>query len=67
MDIKDIAGSDIKPLLEYIEKQSSKDNANLYRYEFKHIAEMASSHPSITIDEYKKLLAVSAKSGGFRR
>lgn len=63
MDIKDIAGSDIKPLLEYIEKQSSKDNANLYRYEFKHIAEMASSHPSITIDEYKKLLAVSAKSG----
>ena len=63
MDIKDIAGSDIKPLLKYIEEQTSKDNAYLYRTEFKHIAEMASSHPSITIDEYKKLLADSAKSG----
>ena len=63
MNIKDIAGSDIKPLLKYIEEQTSKDNAYLYRTEFKHIAEMASSHPSITIDEYKKLLADSAKSG----
>lgn len=63
MNIKDIAGSDIKPLLKYIEEQTSKDNAYLYRTEFKHIAEMASSHPYITIDEYKKLLADSAKSG----
>ena len=66
MNIKDIAGSDIKPLLKYIEEQTSKDNAYLYRTEFKHIAEMASSHPSITIDEYKKLLADSAKSGRFQ-
>lgn len=63
MNIKDIAGSDIKPLLKYIEEQTSKDNAYLYRTEFKHIVEMASSHPSITIDECKKLLADSAKSG----
>ena len=46
MYIKDIAGSDIKPLLKYIEEQTSKDNAYLYRTEFKHIAEMASIHPS---------------------
>ena len=29
MYIKDIAGSDIKPLLKYIEEQTSKDNAYL--------------------------------------
>ena len=34
MNIKDIAGSDIKPLLKYIEEQTSKDNAYLYRTEF---------------------------------
>ena len=63
MEIKDIAGSDIKPLLEYIEEQSSKDNADLYCYEFKHIVETAASHPTLSIEEYKKMLITSAKSG----
>lgn len=63
MDIKDIAGSDIKQLLEYIEEQSSKDNADLYRYEFTHIVVTAANHPSLSVEEYKKLLATSSGSG----
>ncbi len=41
----------------------SKDNADLYRYEFTHIVVTAANHPSLSVEEYKKLLATSSGSG----